>query len=115
MIYNAYVLDWTMNNYEVLKQKLKESKFDFIKEKGKQHIRVDVPFSRTKEFFSLAKLYLNTPYNYIDIQFPKEKKTILVFSEKLIKLCNQQENEAAKRWAIKKGLPPKQADWATSY
>lgn len=115
MPYNAYILDWTMNDYDGLKQKLKEAGFPFRKERGKEHIRAAVPFDRVEEFFRLTKSHLNTPYNYVDIQFPSEKKTALVFSERLIMVSNSQENEAAQRWAIARGLPPEQADWKTSY
>ena len=115
MTYNAYILDWTTKEYEMLKQKLKKANFDFIKEKNKLHIRVRVSFDRVEEFSSIVKSHLNAEYNYVDIQFPHEKKTVIVFSGELAFISNPTENEAVRKWAIAKGLPPKQADWRTSY
>jgi len=115
MKYNAYILDWTMNDYGGLKQEITEAGFDFVKEKGKNHIRVEVQFVRLQEFVQMMQGHLNAPYNYVDTQFPKEKKTVIVFSERMAVISNAKENEAVKQWAIAKGLPPQQADWRTSY
>ncbi len=113
LTYNAYILERTINNYSELKEKLKQASFIFINEGN--NIRVKVPFSRIEEFYNLARPYLNAPYNYIDAQFPKEKKTAIIFSEIVIYITNRHENENAKKWAISKGLPEKEADWKTSY
>ena len=115
MKYNAYILDWTMNNYTVFKQKLQDAHFNFIAKKNNPHLRVEVSFARVQDFFSIVRMHLNTSYNYIDIQFPSEKITVLIFSERVIFISNEPENEAARKWAISKGLPIKQADWSTSY
>jgi hypothetical protein len=115
MQYNAYILDWTMNDYETLKKKLNAHGFDFVHERNKSHIRVHVPFSRWEEFGEMVRAHLNTPYSYVDIQYPEKRKTILVFGERIESISNAQENEAARKWAIARGLPPAQADWETSY
>ncbi len=111
--YNAYILERTIKNFEELEKKLKEAGFNFIKKND--NIKVNVSFDQIENFYNLAKNYLNSPYNYIDIQFPKEKKTVLVFSGRLIYMANKEENETVREWAISKGLPKKEADWATSY
>lgn len=111
--YNAYVLERTINNYGELKQKLKEADFDFIKDRN--NVRVKVYFDKVEKFYNLVRTYLNTSYNYIDLQFPKEKKTLLVFSDRLFYIANAKENEEAKKWAFSIGLPKEEADWPTSY
>ena len=109
---NAYILDWTMNEYGRLLAQLKELGFDFQKEEDKEHVRVDVPFFRWEEFANLVQQHLNAPYNYVDISYPKENKLMIIFGAKKFVISNNEENEAAKKWAINQGLPPAQADWS---
>lgn len=113
--YNAYILDWTVNGYAGLKQKLKKADFLFVKEKDILHLRVRVPFGRVPEFADIIRQHLNASYNYVDVQFPEEKRTVLVFLERVAIVSNAAENETARKWAVARGLPPEQADWATSY
>jgi hypothetical protein len=115
MWFNAYILDWAMNDYAQLKQELADANFAFAKEGEKEHIRVAVPFGRVKEFGSLCQTHLNSPYNYVDIQYPNEKKTVIIFQQDIFMISSQEENEKVKRWAISLGLPPEQADWSTSF
>ncbi|MDP4008306.1 MAG: hypothetical protein Q8P68_03895 [Candidatus Peregrinibacteria bacterium] len=109
---NAYILDWTMNEYSRLLAQLKEQGFDFQKEEGEEHVRVDVPFFRWEEFANLVQPQLNAPYNYVDIKYPEENKLIIIFGAKRFVITNKEENEAAKKWAIDSGLPTAQADWS---
>ena len=79
---NAYILDWTMNEYNHLLAQLKEQNFSFQKEDNEEHIRVDVPFSRIDEFTKSIQGHLNAPFNYVDIQYPNERKTVVIFQNK---------------------------------
>lgn len=112
---NTYILDWTMNEYERLLTRLKDEGFGFQKESGKEHVRVAVPFSFVDDFASLVQEHLDAPYNYVDIQYPDEKKTVVIFQNKKFVIENEQQNEVAKKWAIDLGLPKEQADWAVSF
>lgn len=112
---NAYILDWTMNEYDRLLARLEDEGFVLQKEDGKEHVRVAVPFSLVDEFAKLVQEHLNAPYNYVDIQYPDEKKTIVVFQNKKFVIENDEQNEAARKWAIDLGLPTAQADWAVSF
>lgn len=112
MTANAYILDWTMNEYGRLLAQLKEKGFDFQKEEGKEHVCVDVPFLRWEEFANLVQPQLNAPYNYVDIRYPEGNKLIIIFGAKRFVITNKEENEAAKKWAISEGLPTAQADWS---
>lgn len=107
---NSYILSWTMNEYDRLLVNLAKASFAFLKEKGKDHVRIAVPFSRWEEFADLVQPHLNAPYNYVDITYP-EDKLIIIFGVKRFVITNKEENEAAKKWAIDLGLPTKQADW----
>ncbi|MBI2641864.1 hypothetical protein HYW87_04745 [Candidatus Roizmanbacteria bacterium] len=109
---NAYILDWTMNEYGCLLAQLKEQGFAFQKEEGTEHARVDVPFFRWEEFANLVQPRLNAPYNYVDIEYPEENKLIIIFGTKRFVITNKEENVAAKKWAIDLGLPTAQADWS---
>jgi hypothetical protein len=113
--YNAYILDWTMNNYDHLKSELADFGFSFVNETGTEHIRAAVPFERFTAFARLCQQHLNTPFNYVDIQFPDEKTTVIVFQKAIFVITDAHENEKVKQWAIDLGLPPEQADWATSF
>lgn len=110
---NAFILDWTMDEYSRLKQELAEAGFEFVPEG--EHIRVSVPFARVDQFAAITRPYLNAPYNYIDVQFPAEKKTMIIFREQVFVIEDDEQNERVKTWALNQGLPPHQADWPTSY
>ena len=112
---NAYILDWTMNEYDKLKQKLTEQGFVFKKEENNEHVRVAVPFEKINGFSQIVQAHLNATHNYVDIQYPDKKQTVVIFQEKQYNITNDQENEEAKQWAISIGLPVEQADWPTSY
>lgn len=109
---NAYVLEWTMNDYQRLLAELQEAQFVYIKESDSEHVRVAVPFSRMEEFADIVQPHLNAPFNYVDVKYPKENVIYAVFGVRRIKITNKAENEAAKKWAIDLGLPPEQADWS---
>lgn len=71
---NAFVLDWTMTDFAGLKAKLAAAKFAFVQRPDDESIRVDVPLPRLDEFAVLCQGHLNAPFNYVDIQYPAEKK-----------------------------------------
>ena len=108
MIYNAYILSWTMNEYSALLDELAAKNFDL--QKDKNDVRAAVTFSRYEEFAKIVQKHLNALFNYVDISFPAEKKLIIVFGAKIFVISNKEELEKAKQWAIKLGLPPAQAD-----
>ena len=112
---NAYILDWTMNDYDNLLASLKQLGLNYEKESEKNHVRVDVPFSKINPFVSLVQKHLNAPFNYVDIQYPKKKKSIIVFQKNRFNIESDDQNEVVRKWAIDLGLPPAQADWDTSY
>lgn len=112
-MHNAHILERTMNNYSGLKKKLNSGGFESVPD-GK-NTRVNVPFDKISEFADIVRAHLNAPCNYVDVQFPKEKKTAVIFIEKTTIITNIKENEAVKKWAIAKGLPPREADWKTSF
>lgn len=109
---NAYILSWTMNEYDRLLVNLEKAGFAFLREEGKDHVRIAVPFSRWEEFTNLVQPHLSTPYNYVDVKYPEENKLIIIFGAKRFVITNKEENEVAKKWAIDLGLPTKQADWS---
>ena len=108
---NAYILDWTMNDYKVLKKKLDDQEFVSENETGTKHIRVSVPFDQIDTFASIVQQHLNAPCNYVDVQFQDKKTTVVIFIEKVFFIKDADKNNEVKKWAIEKGLPPKQADW----
>jgi hypothetical protein len=114
-MFNAYILDWTMNDYEILKQKLADAGFLYEKDESGEDIRVTVPYEQLSSFASIVQKFLNATQNYIDIQYPDIKKTILIFRDKLFTITNDKENKEAQDWAISIGLPKEQSDWSTSY
>ena len=111
MKYNAFILDWTMDNYRQLKTKLLKYGFAFVPEAGCRHIRVAVPWNYVAEFSALCQEHLNQPCNYVDIQFPVEKTTVVVFQAKTFFVKSMRENEQVRQWALAQGLPVQQADW----
>lgn len=115
MSFNAFVLDWTMDDYSLLKQKLAAAGFQSQKVEDAEHIRVVVPFGRVDEFAALCQAHLNAPFNYIDVQFPAYKQTVIIFAQTVFLIDNLAENERVRQWAIALGLPPEQADWPTSF
>ncbi len=115
MAFNAFILDWTMEHFDLLKKELADSGFMFAKTGPEEHIRVAVPYAQVEEFAALCRAHLNAPCNYVDIQYPAEKKTVLVFHEKTFVVANRAENESAREWALARGLPARQADWPTSF
>lgn len=115
MTFNAFILDWTMDDYEQLKEELTEAQFSFKPEDETRHIRVAVPFERVGAFAKRCQKHLNKPINYVDIQYPVQKITVIIFQSMMHQITNSEENEKVKGWAIKMGLPPEQADWGTSF
>jgi hypothetical protein len=112
---SAYILDWTMNDYPLLLDQLKDHDFEFEKEKNKEHVNVIVPLSQIDEFSKIIQNHLNAPFNYVDIQYPAEKKTVLIFQNKKFIIENKEQNDQVIKWAIDHGLPEKQAQWGTSF
>lgn len=115
MSLNAYILDWTMNEYEQLLARLEEHNFLYQKEPDNNHVRVDVPFYKINDFADIVQTHLNAPFNYVDIQYSHEMKTVVIFQNKHFLIENDQQNEKVKNWAINIGLPVEQADWDKSY
>ncbi len=115
MDFNAYLLDWTINDFPLLQQELTAANFAFQPEIGTGHIRAAVPFERVEEAAALIQKHLNAPQNYVDIQFPALKKTVIVFQRRVFTISSPQENDEAREWALAQGLPPEQADWLTSF
>ena len=113
---NAYILDWTMDDYEGLKTKLTDDGFSFENDEGgKNHIRVTVPYDRIDDFTVICQQHLNKEVNYVDAQFPEEKKTAVIFQNERFIIENEEQDKKVKTWAIDKGLPAQQADWGTSF
>ena len=110
---NAYVLGWTMNDYPDLRAEL--ARLGLHSQDDEGDLRLAVPFDRLNEVVPLLQKHFNAPYNYVDIQFPDQQLTVIVFQHRQFMLRNPAENAAAQRWAIAQGLPPQQADWGTSF
>ena len=111
----AYILDWTMNDYAVLKKQLSHSGIVFEKEKDSEHIRAAVPWNDRDTFIDIVQQHLNAPYNYVDVQFPDTKTTVVIFKDRQCVIKDEAENEQVKQWAIEQSLPPEQADWSHSF
>jgi hypothetical protein len=112
---NAYILDWTMNDFAGLKTSLSHDGFEFLKDDDKEHIRVGVEFERLDDFAALIQRHLNAAFNYVDVQFSREKVTAVIFRDRLLRITNIEEDQKAKAWAVSIGLPKEQADWLTSF
>jgi hypothetical protein len=115
MAYNAYIVDRTMDRFAQLKQELTDASFPFGEESGSKNISVAVPVERVQEFAALCQKHFNAPFNYVDIQYPSERKTVLVFRAKTFIITSREENERVRQWAVGSGLPPEQSDWGTSF
>lgn len=109
---NSYILERTMNEYERLLVQIEEAGFIFKKESDDKDVKVSVPFPRIDEFTNIIQSHIDKPFDYVNVNYPKENKLYLIFGAKTIVITNKTENEAAKKWAINLGLPPEQADWA---
>jgi hypothetical protein len=112
---NAYILDWTMERFPELVGALEVQGYAWAWEESGPHIRVGVPLDRVEAFASLCQAHLNAPHNYVDIQYPEERLTVLVFRERVFRIRSHAENVAAQRWAMARGLPVAQAGWGTSF
>jgi len=112
---NAYILDWTMNDFTGLKTSLSRDGFEFVKDDDKEHIRIGVKFDRLNDFAALIQRHLNSAFNYVDVQFSREKMTVVIFRDRLLRITNIEEDLKAKAWAVSIGLPKEQADWLTSF
>ena len=112
-MFNAYVLDWTVNNYSALKAALDASGIA-VQPEG-EHIRLSIPFERLDEISQLLQTHLNAPYNYVDIQFPYRNTTVIVFQQRVFTIRSAAENVETQQWAVAQGLPFDQADWGTCY
>jgi hypothetical protein len=110
---NAYVLAWTMNDYDTLKAELAEA--GFVCTSDGDDLRVSVPFARVSEAAALFQKHLNAPYNYVDLQYPASKTTVVVFQQRVYLIRSAEENRTAQAWAMAQGLPAEQADWGTSF
>jgi hypothetical protein len=113
MTFNAFVVNWTIEGFVELQQEL--SGAGFVVGPEREHIRIVVPSARVEEFAAICQRRLNVPQNYIDIQYPDERKTVLIFRDRIFTITSTAQNEQVKQWAMALGLPPEQADWATSF
>ena len=77
MTFNAFILDWTMDDYDELKTALSEAHYVFKPEGMTEHIRETVPFERVDLFGELCQQHLNRLTNYVDIQYPARKTTMI--------------------------------------
>ena len=80
---NAYILDWTMNDYDSLKKELGDQDFSFTEEQDTNHIRALVPFDRVDAFALIIQSHLNNQFNYVDVQLQDEKTTVIIYMEKV--------------------------------
>jgi hypothetical protein len=111
----AYILEWTMHEYDGLKQELVDAGFEFQQEGQTGNIHVDVPFEQIEMFGELCRRHLNATINYVDIQYPERRTTVIVFRQVTHFITNREQNKQVREWAIALGLPPEQADWGTSF
>ncbi len=112
---NAYILERTMNDCQCLLSALEQQKYVVSPEPGSLDVRVAVDRSRVKDFSFLAQRHLNEPYNYIDVQFPERKETILIFKERLFVIQDAEGDARARDWAIAQGLPVAESGWSRSW
>ncbi|HBU27710.1 TPA: hypothetical protein DEB00_01170 [Candidatus Uhrbacteria bacterium] len=114
-MYNAYILERTMDEYNSLKTELSQAEFVLEKEKDDEDIMVMVDYGRVDAFADIVQKHLNEPFNYVDCQFPEQGLTVLIFLNKMVTIDNEQTNQKVKQWALSIGLSEKEADWPTSY
>ena len=112
---NAYVLDWTMDDYDLLKQELSRAGFSYHPDEDTNDIRVTIPFERVQEAAAILQPHLDAPCNYVDVQYPVERRTVIIFREKVFTIASKAENDVAVAWALGQGLPREQADWGVSF
>jgi hypothetical protein len=115
MPHNAYILDWTMERFPELIAALRASGLAWVGEGDGPHIRVSVPLDRLDAFASLCQAHLNAPCNYVDLQYPEERLTVLVFRERVFRIRSREQNAVAQHWAMERGLPATQAEWGRSF
>lgn len=113
--FNAFIVAWTMNEYAALCAALRAAGFRVEQADGTDHIRLVVPFEQITAFAALCQRHLNAPVNYVDVQYPDRRTTVIIFRERVVHVTEQAQNDALRAWAIARGLPPEQADWATSF
>jgi hypothetical protein len=112
---NAFMLDWTFTEFSALKQTLVDNGFAVEPEPGTAHCRVAVPLDRLETFAALVRPDFNARCNYVDVQYPDERLTVLVFQDEVFRITTHAQNEQVRAWAIGIGLPPHQADWPVSF
>ncbi len=113
MTFNAFIVHWTIDGFEVLKQEL--ARAGFVTEPVEENLRAVVPLARVDEFAVICRSRFNAPQNYIDLQYPAERLTIILFRDAMFTITSAEENAQVQAWALARGLPPEQADWATSF
>jgi uncharacterized protein YbaA (DUF1428 family) len=113
--FNAFIVSWSMDRYADLKTALSAAGIVFERADDTEHIRLAVPYDRVEEFAALVQSHLNAAVNYVDVQYPDRKTAVIIFRGAMHTLTNHEESERLKAWAIERGLPPDQADWATSF
>ncbi|MCB9808821.1 hypothetical protein H6776_00280 [Candidatus Nomurabacteria bacterium] len=111
----AYILDWTVNDYSSLLEILTEQAIDFDIEQGTRNLIVNIPFTQLDLFSRIIQQQLNSPVNYVDIQYPEMKLTVIIFKSEVFKIKTEEQNKEIKKWAINNGLPVQQADWGVSF
>ena len=112
---NAYILERTINNYAELKQALEQAGFAYQKEETDEDVTVMISTDRVDEFAAIVQPYLNAPYNYVDVKFPDDKTTVIIFPGRIYRINNPTIDAEAKIWAISIGLPKKEAEWLIFY
>jgi len=112
---NAYMLDWTFDGFDDLKRALTAHGFALEPEPESPHIRVAVPLDRVETFAGLVRPHFNARCNYVDVQYPAEGLTVLIFQEEVFRITTHAQDAQVRAWAIGVGLPPEQADWPVSF
>ena len=102
-----------MNDYDGLRDELREGSFDFTFED--EGIMTQIDYSRLKEFATIIRKHLNAPYNYVDVKFPDKKLSHLIFLDKTWNIDNLKTDREAKEWALSVGLSKPETDWTTFF
>jgi hypothetical protein len=113
MPFNAFIVNWTVDSFDELKRELSDAGFVF--EPEGEHMRAVVPLARADEFAAICQKRLHAPQNYIDLQYPEVRKTVLVFRDAVFTITSSEENARVRAWALALGLPSEQSDWAISF